>query len=719
MKIAKDAAIEKKIDEIIAKMTVAEKVGQINQIDGFAGGEEEIKKKIRSGMVGSLIMGARNSWDVDCEGSHESRKYFNELQRVAVEESRLAIPLIYGHDVIHGHHTVYPDPLAMAAAFNPELVKKAYRCIAEEATVDSMHWTFTPMLDLSHDPRWGRCTEGPGEDPYVGACVARAIVEGLQGDDISAPDSMAACAKHYVGYGAAEAGVDYHKAEISDQTLRNYYLPAFRAAVDAGCQTVMNAFNDISGHPMASNHYLMTDVLRGEMGFDGFVVSDDWAVTQLERHGVAEDRKDCARLALNAGVDMDMRDNVYIENMEKCVEEGTVSMEVLDEAVRRILRVKFRLGLFDRPYTEYRPVDYAAHDKVSRELADECVTLLKNNGVLPLAKDAEFTVYGSLIDDKGLNLGCWSTNASLDRIDDFGAALSKDYPDANVRYYTSAYLDPLVEFTRNTKCAVFVLGQNPIMDGENSNVTSMELSEDQKAMIKSVARYRVPMIAIIRAGRPLALESIEPYFDAIIYAWHNGTQGSHSLAAALFGDLNPSGRLPITIPRVTGQEPIYYNQTSSCRDNEGYYPGNRIGNYRNSIDTPMYPFGYGLSYTTFEYSDAKVDRAEIAYDEIMNGGAFEISVKVKNTGDVEGRETAQLYIHDCVAKLTRPIRELKGFDKQTYAPGEEKTVTFRLGEKELGFWDDEKTYVVEPGRFKVWVGADCYAKDELEIKITK
>jgi beta-glucosidase len=543
------------------------------------------------------------------------------------------------------------------------------------------------------------------------------MVEGLQGDDLSAPDSMAACAKHYVGYGAAEAGVDYHKAEISDQTLRNYYLPAFRAAVDAGCQTVMNAFNDISGHPMASNRYLMTDVLRGEMGFDGFVVSDDWAVWQLERHGVAEDRKDCARLALNAGVDMDMRDNVYIENMEKCVEEGTVSMEVLDEAVRRILRVKFRLGLFDRPYTEYRPIDYAEHDKISRSLADECVTLLKNNGVLPLAKDAEFTVFGSLVHEKSLNLGCWTTNASLDRVDNFEDAMRKDYPEAKARYYTMPYLDPLIEYTRGTKCAVFVLGQHPIMDGENSNVTSMELSADQKAMIESVARYRVPMIAIIRAGRPLALESIEHYFDAIIYGWHNGTQGSHSLVAALFGDLNPSGRTPITFPRVTGQEPIYYNQTSSCRDNEGYYPGNGIGNYRNSIDTPMYPFGYGLSYTTFEYSEPTVKCAEISYDDIMNGAAFEVSVKVKNTGEREGRETVQLYVHDCVAKLTRPIRELKGFDKQTYAPGEEKTIVFRLTKNELGFWDDNKTYVVEPGKFKVWVGADCYAKGETEIRI--
>ena len=717
MKPVKDPAIEKKIDELIAKMTVAEKVGQINQIDGFAGGEESIKEKVRAGKVGSLIMGARDSWDVDCEGSHESRKYFNEIQRVAVEESRLGIPLIYGHDVIHGHHTVYPDPLAQAAAFNPELVKKAYRCIAEEATVDSMHWTFTPMLDMSHDPRWGRCTEGPGEDPLVGATVARAMVEGLQGDDLSAPDSMAACAKHYVGYGAAEAGVDYHKAEISDQTLRNYYLPAFRSAVDAGCQTVMNAFNDISGHPMASNHYLMTDVLRGEMGFDGFVVSDDWAIWQLERHGVAEDRKDCARLALNAGVDMDMRDDVYIENMEKCVEEGTVSMEVLDEAVRRILRVKFRLGLFDRPYTEYRPVDYAAHDAVSREIADECVTLLKNNGVLPLAKDAEFTVFGSLTHEKALNLGCWSTNASLDRIDDFEAALRKDYPDAKAGFYTSAYVDPLIEYNRRAKCAVMILGQHPIMDGENSNVPSMELSADQKVLIEEVAKLRIPMIAIIRAGRPLALESIEPYFDAIIYGWHNGTQGSHSLAAALFGDVNPSGRLPITIPRVTGQEPIYYNQTTSCRDNEGYYPGNRLGNYRNSLDTPMYPFGYGLSYTTFEYGEPVVDRAEIPYDEIMNGGAFTVRCKVKNVGEREGREVVQIYTHDCVAKLTRPIRELKGFDKQTYAPGEEKEIVFTLSKKELGFWDDEKTFVVEPGKFKVWVGPDCYAKGEIEIKI--
>lgn len=712
--------IEQKITDLLAEMTVGEKVGQLVQIDSRAKGEDEIKRLIREGKVGSFILSGIGSWDFACEGSVAHREYANEMQRVAIEESRMGIPVIYGHDVIHGWHTSFPDMIAMAAGFNPDIVEKSFRTIARECANDCVHWTFSPMLDLSHDPRWGRCTEGPGEDPYLGAKMAAAAVKGFQGDDLSRQDGIAACAKHYIGYGSAEGGRDYHKGEISDQTLRNYYLPAFRAAVDAGVSTVMNAFNDVNGLPAASNKYLLTDVLRGELGFDGFVISDDHAIEQLVKHGTAEDRADAAAQALNAGLDMDMRDDVYLEELEKCVENGTVPMEVLDEAVRRVLRIKFRLGLFDHPYTEVVPVDYDEHSKISREMADETVVLLKNNGILPLAKDTKVGIYGYLAREIDLSHGCWSGGVSRARTAVFPDAMEKIAGECgHVECHDGHYLDVNFAWAGNPDVCVLLLGQTPYMDGENANVTSLELSADQKVIIEQAKRLGKPMIAVIRAGRPLALESIDHYFDAIIWGWHNGTEGATSLAAAIYGDLNPNGKLSMTIPRVTGQEPLYYNQTSSCRPNEGYYGNDQIRNYRDCNDSPMYPFGFGLSYTTFEYSELRAEKAEISYADIMAGEAFEIKVKVKNTGDREGKEVAQCYIHDCVAKLTRPIRELKGFVKENYLPGEEKEVVFRLTKDELGYWDNHMSYVVEPGKFKVWVGGDCYAKDEIEICISK
>lgn len=712
--------IENKITDLLAKMTVGEKVGQLVQIDSRAKGPDEIKRLIREGKVGAFIISGTNSWDYACEGSIENRKYMNEFQRIAVEESRMGIPIINGHDVIHGWHTSFPDILCMAAGFNPDIVERSFRTIARECANDCIHWTFSPMLDLSHDPRWGRCTEGPGEDPYLGAQMAAAAVRGFQGDDLSRQDCIAACAKHYIGYGTAEGGRDYHKGEISDQTLRNYYLPAFRAAVKAGVCTVMNAFNDVNGLPAASNRYLLTDVLRGELGFDGFVVSDDHAIEQLVKHGTAEDLEDAAAQAINAGLEVDMRDDVYLEYLEKCVENGTVSMEVLDEAVRRVLRIKFRIGLFDHPYTEVVPVDYEEDGRLSREMADETVVLLKNNGILPLAKSAKVGIYGYLARDISLSHGCWAGGVSRERVAVFPDAMEKVAGDeGHVECHDGHYLDVNMAWPGDPDVCVMLIGQSPYMDGENANVTSLELSADQKLMIEQMKRLGKPMVAVIRSGRPLALESIDHYFDAIIWGWHNGTEGATSLAAAIYGDLNPNGKLSMTIPRVTGQEPLYYNQTSSCRHNEGYYGNDRIRNYRDCDDSPMYPFGFGLSYTTFEYSDLRAERAEISLDEIMAGGAFEIKVKVKNTGEREGKEVAQCYIHDCVAKITRPIRELKGFVKENYLPGQEREIVFRLTKDELGYWDNHMTYVVEPGKFKVWVGGDCYAKDEIEIVIGK
>ena len=544
-------------------------------------------------------------------------------------------------------------------------------------------------------------------------------MRGLQGDDLSKRDSIVACAKHYVGYGGAEGGRDYHKAEISDQTLRNYYLPNFRAAVEAGCGTVMNAFNDISGVPAASNRYLLTDVLRGEMGFDGFVISDDHAIVQLVRHGVAEDEAEAAAMALNAGLDMDMRDGLYINHLEELIDSGIVSMETLDESVRRVLRIKFRAGLFDHPYTVCVPVDYDAHQKVSREIADETVVLLKNNGVLPLSKKTCVGILGSIQSDRGINLGCWASDYDLKRIKTFEEGMRYIAPDAPIQSFQGTYIDVMLAFLRDPEVIVLALGESPYVSGESANMANIELPEEQKVLIEKAKRTGKKLVGVVMSGRPLALETVEPYLDAIVWAWQNGTEGAAAAAAVLYGDVNPSGKLSMTLPRVIGQIPLYYNQTTSCRQNEGYYSDEPIRNYRDTLGSPLYPFGYGLSYTTFEYSDLKAEEDKISIDDILSGKSFRISVRVKNTGDREGKETSQCYIHDCVAQITRPIRELKGFVKENYKPGEEKTVTFELSEKELGYWNTEKKYVVEPGKFKIFVGGDCLTKDEITVEITK
>ena len=714
-----DQNIEKRINDMLAEMTVKEKIGQLNQESCEAEDLDALLARCAAGEIGSF-MTSGGTYAYDSDVSVRLRELMNKVQKAAVEDSRMGIPIICARDVIHGHHTMYPDPLAMAASFSPELVEQSYRCIAKEAANDGLHWSFSPMIDMSHDPRWGRCVEGPGEDPYLGSAMAAAAVRGFQADDLSRRDGIAACAKHYVGYGAVTAGRDYQNAEISDQTLRNYYLPAFRAAVDAGCCTVMNAFVDIAGEPVASSHYLLTDILRGEMGFDGFVISDDHAIEQLVRHGVAEDNAEAGEMAITAGLDMDMRDGVYKNHLEELVESGRVPMEVLDEAVRRVLRIKFRLGLFDHPYVECVPVDYDEHSRVARAIADETIVLLKNNGVLPLDKKSGVCIVGSMMNDTDLSLGCWAMDYARHRIKSFRDAMRDGYPDAPIADIGGTYPDVMFAFApSDVEAMLVVIGQSPYMSGENANVADLELPENQKDLILRAKKTGKKVVGVVFSGRPLALESVEMYFDAIIWGWHNGTEGMPAMAAALFGDVNPSGKLPITFPRVTGQEPIYYNQTTSCRNNEGYYGGPHIRNYRNCEDTPLYPFGYGLSYTTFEYSAAAAVREKISLSEIENGGEFEIKVRVKNTGDVAGKETTQCYIHDCVAKITRPIRELKGFVKESYAPGEERELTFRLGYKELGYWGTDKKYIVEPGKFIVFVGTSCLTDNTLTIEITK
>lgn len=512
-----DQNIERRITELLSQMTVREKIGQLNQVGNPRHRDAEFEKLCASGDVGSFILNLIGTYYDTSEGAEEIRGVINEFQRCAVEGSRMGIPIIFGRDVIHGFHTMYPNPIALAASFNPALVEKSYRCIAKEAANCGVHWTFAPMVDRAQDPRWGRCVEGPGEDPYLGSKMAAAEVRGLQGDDLSKRDSIVACAKHYVGYGGAEGGRDYHKAEISDQTLRNYYLPNFRAAVEAGCGTVMNAFNDISGVPAASNRYLLTDVLRGEMGFDGFVISDDHAIVQLVRHGVAEDEAEAAAMALNAGLDMDMRDGLYINHLEELIDSGRVSTETLDESVRRVLRIKFRAGLFDHPYTVCVPVDYDAHQKVSREIADETVVLLKNNGVLPLSKKTCVGILGSIQSDRGINLGCWASDYDLKRIKTFEEGMHYIAPDAPIQSFQGTYIDVMLAFLRDPEVIVLALGESPYVSGENANMANIELPEEQKVLIEKAKRTGKKLVGVVMSGRPLALETVEPYLDAIVW----------------------------------------------------------------------------------------------------------------------------------------------------------------------------------------------------------
>ncbi len=713
---------DKQIDELIAKMSLREKIGQLNQPIGPMSEQEliDMKEAVRRGEVGSILLAECATAGNDPQG-HVDTDLYNELQKIAVTESRLGIPMIFGRDVIHGHETVYPIPLATAAAFNDELVTKCYRNVAEEGTADGIHWTFSPMLDLCHDPRWGRIIEGPGEDPYVGARLAAAMVKGFQGDDLTSKTSMVACAKHYLGYGFSEGGRDYHRTEISDYTLYNYILPAFRAAVDAGVGTFMSSFNDISGQPVTSSRKYLYDILRGQLGFQGFVVSDWEAVKQLERQGVAADRADCAELALNAGLDMDMRDACYIENLEQLVLDGKVSMDTVDWSVKNILRVKFAKGLFENPYYEKRKVDRTEHIKDARELARECMVLLKNDGVLPLGKNMSVAAAGPYLKERRSLLGSWTLDGSADDTKNLYEAMSDVLAQNGGCFNVSE--DPTDIYTNIdvisawSQVIVLALGESNLTTGENRATASIELDEAQIELIRRAKMTGKKVVGVFFCGRPRAMENVADMLDAIIYAWHSGSETANAVCDILFGDFNPCGRTPITFLRKTGHIPMYYNVTSSGRPVNCYYNENPYWSYVDGAPTPYYPFGYGLSYTEFEYSDIKVDKTELSLEQLKMGEKFTIALDVKNTGKMDGKEVVQLYIRDCVASMMRPIRELKGYEKPFIKAGETAKVQFTLGYKELGFYLSNGEYTVEKGEIEVYVGKNCFVNDYLKVKI--
>lgn len=709
----------KRAEEILKKMSLKEKIGQLNQLETPTEENlEEFKEKVRRGEVGSILMSVGATAGNDAQGAI-SVDFYNELQRIAVEESPSGIPMIFGRDVIHGHHTVFPIPLAMSASFNPDMIEESYKCVAKEATNESIHWTFTPMLDLARDPRWGRIIEGTGEDPFVGARVAEAVVKGLQGDDVSRKDKLLSCAKHYIGYGAAEGGRDYHRTEISDYSLFNYYLPAFKAAIDAGAKTVMSSFNDVNGQPVTSSKYYLTDILRDKLGFDGFVVSDYDAVIQLMKQGVAENEADCSLMALPAGLDMDMHDGCYSETLEKLVEDGILDIDVIDQAVKRVLTVKLYKGLFENPYCQRIELDRTEHLKTARKMAQESMVLLKNeNKALPLNKSDKIAMVGPFTYESRSLLGSWTIDGKLDETINLMTAM-KELSTGEVRSASFENLswDSSLKTFDFADVIVLALGESWTATGESRAVSNISISEGQKALIKKAKAFGKKLIGVFFCGRPIAMQGIAEDFDAILYAWHSGTETARAVCDILFGDVVPSGKLPVTIPRMATHIPLYYNVTSSGRPVNCYYNENPGACYVDSMPTPYYPFGYGLSYSAFKVGDIVLSNESISLEELEKGKKVTISVDVRNIGEFDAKETVQLYIHDPVARMMRPMRELKGFKKVEIKKGDTEKVELQLGYEELGFYLSNGDYIVEKGVIEIFVGANCLTENKTILKI--
>ncbi len=688
------------IKELIKGMTVEEKIGQLNQVAYIPATIDGIEDRIREGKVGSIIL-AQTAFagnDSPCSVDYEK---VNRLQRIAVEETRSHIPILFGRDVIHGHKTVFPIPLAMAASFDTELIKKSYECIAKEAYNDGIKWTFAPMLDMSRDPRWGRIIESAGEDPYLAQNVARAVISGFQGDDYSKRGRLCACAKHYVGYGASEGGRDYNRTEISEYTLRNFYLRAFKSAVEADVGTVMSAFNEISGQPVTSSRYLLTDVLKEEFGFKGFVVSDWAAVKQLIDQGVAENEKECAQMSLKAGVDMDMVDDIYNKYLLKLLSEGKITEEIIDEALYRVLYIKEKAGLFDDPYTAPVNVDRAFNAKTAKEMAEESMVLLKNeNNILPLSVSDKIYIDGEMKDDTRSILGSWTLDGIAEETVTVFEGINK-------------YITPVLN-EKDADIIILAIGESHTVTGEAHSLADIDMKREHISLAKKYKAEGKKVVGVLNFGRPVAMEDGEKYFDAIIYAWHSGTQTGNAVADILFGKVNPCGHLPVTLPRKTGQIPLYYNFTKGSRTVNEYYDhaDNRfINNYDDCKGSPLYPFGYGLSYTEFEYSNPRILSEK--------NGEYVVGITVKNTGKFDGKALVQCYICDEVASSMRPIRELKSFEKIFLKKGEEKEVLFKLGEKELGFYNMDNEFVVEEGLFTVYMGGDAYCENKVSVRYIK
>ena len=721
-----DAATEKKVESLLSRMTLEEKIGQMNQITSY-GNIEDMSSLIKKGEVGSILN------EVD-------PVRINALQRVAMEESRLGIPLLIARDVIHGFKTIFPIPLGQAASFNPQIAKDGARVAAIEASSVGIRWTFAPMIDIARDPRWGRIAEGCGEDTYLTSVMGAAMVEGFQGDSLNSPTSIAACPKHFVGYGAAEGGRDYNSTFIPERRLRNVYLPPFEAATKAGAATFMTSFNDNDGIPSTGNAFILKDVLRGEWGFDGLVVTDWASASEMISHGFAADSKEVAMKSVNAGVDMEMVSYTFVKELPVLIKEGKVKESTIDEAVRNILRVKYRLGLFDAPYVDEKQpsVMYTpSYLKVAKQAAVESAILLKNDKeVLPLQESLKtVAVVGPMANAPYEQLGTWifdgekaHTQTPLNAIKEMvgdkvqviyepGLAYSREKNPAGVAKAAAAA-------ARADVILAFV-GEEAILSGEAHCLADLNLQGDQSALITALAKTGKPVVTIVMAGRPLTIGQEVEESTAVLYSFHPGTMGGPALADLLWGKAVPSGKTPVTFPKMVGQIPVYYAHNKTGRpatrnevllDDIAVEAGQTslgcTSFYMDAGFDPLFPFGYGLSYTTFKYSNVKLSSASLKKDDVLT-----VTFDLENTGKYKGTEVAQLYIQDKVGSVTRPVKELKRFTRVTLKPGEKKNVSFELPISELAFWNIDMVKVVEPGDFGLWVATDCQSGEEVFFKV--
>lgn len=717
--VAQDTTIEAKVDSLLVIMTLEEKIGQMNQYSDFwevtgpspkQGDAARKYEDLRNGRVGAVL---------NVRGADEVRK----MQELVVNESRLGIPLLFGFDVIHGHKTLTPIPLAESASWDLEAIEKSARIGAIEASAVGINWTFAPMVDISRDARWGRVMEGAGEDPFLGSKIAGARVKGFQGDDLTKHNTIAATAKHLAGYGFAVAGKDYNTVDVGTSTLYNVILPPFKEAVKHDVKSVMNAFNVLNGIPATGDFFLQRDILKDEWDFKGFVVSDWTSIEEMIDHGYARDLKHAAQLAANAGSDMDMESYAYIKHLEEAVKEGKVSMDEIDEAVRRILRVKFELGLFDDPYRyisterEEELIYHPDHQEAALDMAKKSIVLLKNDEqMLPLQEDQKsIAVIGALANDKNSPLGSWrigsddnSAISVLEGLEKYsneityakGADLvigeTSFRQEVEINETDRSGFDEAVTLAANSEVVIMVLGEHGFQSGEGRSRAYLDLPGVQQELMEAVYEVNQNIILVLMNGRPLAIPWADEHIPAILETWQLGTQTGNAIADVLFGVYNPSGKLPMTFPKTVGQVPIYYNHFNTGRpeDDEPIF----WSHYIDESNDPLYPFGYGLSYTEFDYSDLQIDSSD--------NENIKISVSVENTGDVAGEEVVQLYIRDLVASVVRPVKELKGFQKIMLQPGESKTVQFTLTDEELGFYNNIGKFLVEPGNFNVMVGTN-------------
>jgi len=702
---------EQRIEELLACMTLEEKAGQLNLISGTNSLREN---ELKQGLIGSFL---------NITGAEQT----NRLQRIAVEETRLGIPLLFGMDVIHGYRTIFPIPLAQACAWDTGMVRAIETVAAREARAAGVHWTYAPMVDIARDPRWGRIAEGSGEDPYLASFIASARVQGFQGEDpLGDDEALIACLKHFAAYGAAEAGRDYRKVDISEKTLREIYLPPFAAGIKSGALSLMTAFQTLNGIPATAHPFILGEILRKEWDYKGLIVSDYPSVRELITHGYARDERDAGSKAMTAGVDMDMMGEIYGSILPELVRNGQISTERLDDAVRKVLKLKWMAGLFDDPFIpselESEILMRSDHIEMAREAAQKSMVLLKNDeSLLPLPKNiGSVAVIGPLAKSRPDYLGTWACRGRAeDVITIWDGIRAKLKAGSTVRYALGCLVDSegtedfeaAVRLARESEAVIAVVGESAAMSGEAASRASLDLPGNQLDLLKALKAVEVPIVVVLMNGRPLSIPWVDRHIPAVLEAWHPGIQGGHAVAEILFGDVNPSGKLVASFPRSVGQVPIYYSHENTgrpAREDEKY-----TSKYLDVPVTPLYPFGYGLSYNAYVYHDLNLSAEEISPQETL-----QVGVTVHNRGERSGEEVAQLYIHDRVASTLQPVRKLRGFKKIFLKPGESRTLTFTLGPEELSIYNQEMRRVVEPGLFDVWVGGSSRAELHADFKVT-